>query len=33
LRIGRALLASMTADEVTEHLFDVANTFNRAPHG
>src|SRR5712672_1901282 len=29
LRIGRALLASMTADEVTEHLFDVANQFNR----
>jgi PAS domain S-box-containing protein len=29
LRIGRALLASMTADELTEHLFDVANQFNR----
>jgi predicted ATPase len=29
LRIGRALLASMTADELTEHLFDVANHFNR----
>jgi PAS domain S-box-containing protein len=29
LRIGRALLASMTADEVAEHLFDVANHFNR----
>src|ERR1700716_1150082 len=29
LRIGRALLASMTPDELTEHLFDVANQFNR----
>jgi PAS domain S-box-containing protein len=29
LRIGRALLANMTADEFTEHLFDVANQFNR----
>ncbi|MGA2125291.1 MAG: AAA family ATPase [Xanthobacteraceae bacterium] len=29
LRIGRALLASMTADELTEHLFDVASQFNR----
>jgi serine/threonine protein kinase len=29
LRIGRALLASMTADELTEHLFDVVNQFNR----
>ena len=29
LRIGRALLASMTADELAEHLFDVANQFNR----
>jgi PAS domain S-box-containing protein len=29
LSIGRALLASMTADELTEHLFDVANQFNR----
>jgi PAS domain S-box-containing protein len=29
LRIGRVLLASMTADELTEHLFDVANQFNR----
>ena len=29
LRIGHALLASMTADERTEHLFDVANQFNR----
>src|SRR6202035_5492826 len=30
LRIGRVLLASMTADELAEHLFDVANHFNRA---
>src|SRR5271156_347493 len=30
LRIGRALLASMTADQLAEHLFDVANQFNRA---
>jgi PAS domain S-box-containing protein len=29
LRIGRVLLASMTADELAEHLFDVANQFNR----
>jgi PAS domain S-box-containing protein len=29
LRIGRALLASMTGDELAEHLFDVANQFNR----
>jgi PAS domain S-box-containing protein len=29
LRVGRALLASMTADELAEHLFDVANQFNR----
>src|SRR6202011_3000084 len=29
LRIGRVLLASMTADQVTEHLFDVANQLNR----
>ncbi len=29
LRIGRVLLASMTADELAEHLFDVANHFNR----
>jgi predicted ATPase len=29
LRIGRVLLASMTADEFAEHLFDVANHFNR----
>jgi len=29
LRIGRVLLASMTADKLAEHLFDVANQFNR----
>jgi PAS domain S-box-containing protein len=29
LRIGRVLLASMTADELAEHLFDIANHFNR----
>src|SRR6202022_2224437 len=29
LRIGRALLASMTADGLAEHLFDIANQFNR----
>ncbi|HTI01741.1 MAG TPA: AAA family ATPase [Acidisoma sp.] len=29
LRIGRALLAGMTADDLAEHLFDVANQFNR----
>ena len=29
LRIGRALLASMTTDQLAEHLFDVANQFNR----
>jgi PAS domain S-box-containing protein len=29
LRIGRALLASMMADQLAEHLFDVANQFNR----
>jgi PAS domain S-box-containing protein len=29
LRIGRALLASMTANDLTEHLFDVANQLNR----
>jgi PAS domain S-box-containing protein len=29
LRIGRALLANMTADELDEHVFDVANQFNR----
>ena len=30
LQIGRALLTSMTADQLAEHLFDVANQFNRA---
>jgi PAS domain S-box-containing protein len=29
LRIGRALLASMTAGQLAEHLFDIANQFNR----
>ncbi|MEA2718980.1 MAG: hypothetical protein QOJ39_844, partial [Candidatus Eremiobacteraeota bacterium] len=29
LRIGRALLASMTADQLAEHLFDVADQLNR----
>jgi predicted ATPase len=29
LRIGRVLLANMTADELSEHLFDVANQLNR----
>ena len=29
LRIGRTLLASMTADELAEHLFDVANHLNQ----
>jgi PAS domain S-box-containing protein len=29
LRIGRVLLAGMTADELAERLFDVANQFNR----
>jgi PAS domain S-box-containing protein len=29
LRIGWVLLASLTADELVEHLFDVANQFNR----
>src|SRR5438132_4300338 len=29
LRIGRVLLASMTADQLGEHLFDVANQLNR----
>jgi PAS domain S-box-containing protein len=29
LCLGRALLASMTADELAEHVFDVANQFNR----
>src|SRR5467141_3671968 len=29
LRIGRALLASLTADQLAEHLFEVANQLNR----
>ena len=29
LRIGRGLLASMTADQLVEHLFEVANQLNR----
>jgi PAS domain S-box-containing protein len=29
LRIGRVLLASMTSDQLAEHLFDVANQFNQ----
>src|SRR6266478_206381 len=29
LRIGRVLLESMTADQLAEHLFDVANQFNQ----
>jgi len=29
LRIGRVLVASMTGDGLAEHLFDVANQFNR----
>jgi PAS domain S-box-containing protein len=29
LHIGRVLLASMTADELAEHVFDVANQLNR----
>ena len=29
LRIGRALLASMTVDQLEDHLFDVANQLNR----
>src|ERR1700730_16872890 len=29
LRIGRVLRASMTANQLAEHLFDVANQFNR----
>jgi PAS domain S-box-containing protein len=29
LHIGRALLASMTTDQLAEHLFDIANQFNR----
>jgi len=33
LRIGRMLLASMTADGLAEHLFDVANQLNRGAIG
>ena len=33
LRIGRVLLARMTADQLAEHLFDVANQFNRGAAG
>ena len=29
MRIGRVLLASLTMDKLAEHLFDVANQFNR----
>jgi PAS domain S-box-containing protein len=29
LRIGRVLLASMSADQLSEHLFEVANQFSR----
>jgi len=29
LRIGRALLASKAADEIADHLFDIANQFDR----
>jgi PAS domain S-box-containing protein len=29
LRIGRVLLANMTADDLAEHLFDIANQLNR----
>jgi PAS domain S-box-containing protein len=29
LRIGRVLLAKMTQDDLAEHLFDIANQFNR----
>jgi predicted ATPase/signal transduction histidine kinase/CheY-like chemotaxis protein len=30
VKLGRVLLASLTADELTERLFEVANQFNRA---
>jgi PAS domain S-box-containing protein len=30
LRIGRVLLARMSEDQLAEHLFDIANQFNRA---
>ena len=29
MHIGRVLLAGMTAEDLAEHLFDVANQFNR----
>src|SRR5271168_5165821 len=31
VRLGRMLLASLTADDLTEQLFEVANQFNRGP--
>jgi predicted ATPase/signal transduction histidine kinase/GAF domain-containing protein len=31
VRIGRVLLATMKADEFAEHIFDIANQFNRGP--
>jgi predicted ATPase len=33
LRIGRVLLVSMAADDLAEHLFDVANLLNRGAEG
>src|SRR5712672_1293830 len=33
LRIGRALLASMTQDDLAEHIFDIATSSIGAPHG
>jgi PAS domain S-box-containing protein len=33
LRIGRTLIASLTADQLTEHLFDVANQLGRGTSG
>jgi len=33
LRIGRALLASMTPEDLSEHLFDIASQFNRGALG
>jgi predicted ATPase/signal transduction histidine kinase len=33
LRLGRTLLASMTADSLAQHLLDVANQFNRGAGG
>jgi predicted ATPase len=32
LRIGRVLLASMSEDQLTEHVLDVANQLNGVPH-